>query len=232
MSPEPLVSVIVPVHNGERHLGEALESVLVQTRGDLDVIVVDDGSKDGTRAVVESFGDRVRCVARSTARGSGAARNLGVAHARGRFVAFLDHDDRWAPDKLERQLEAFAADPDLDLVFGHVMAFLSPDLDARVAARLVCPEEPRPARQAGTLLARLETVRQVGEFDTERQGADFLGWLLRADERGLRYVILRDTVLWRRLHSENHSLRNPAASHDYLHALKGSLDRRRAMRGA
>jgi O-antigen/teichoic acid export membrane protein len=101
------VSVIIPVHNGEAHVGDAVRSVLNQTYADLEVLVVDDGSSDGTADVVTRFQDpRVRLL-RQEQRGVAGARNSGLREASGELVAFLDHDDVWFPDKLAIQLPVF-----------------------------------------------------------------------------------------------------------------------------
>jgi glycosyltransferase involved in cell wall biosynthesis len=101
-----MVSVIVPVHNGARYIGATLDSALQQTYRDLEVIVVDDGSSDGTRAVVEERAardPRLRLIVQANG-GVAAARNRALAAARGRFIAPLDADDVWEPTKIERQV--------------------------------------------------------------------------------------------------------------------------------
>src|SRR5918996_2260783 len=101
--PDPLVSVILAVHNREGSVARAIASVLEQTYRHLELIVVDDGSTDGTRAVVESFGGSLTLVTQAHA-GVYPARNRGLRHARGDLVAFIDSDDAWLPDKLEAQV--------------------------------------------------------------------------------------------------------------------------------
>lgn len=112
----PLVSVIMPTFDGARFVGEAVESVLAQTHGDLELIVCDDGSTDGTQAIVDGFADRVRRVA-SRGRGVSAARNAAAATARGEYLAFLDQDDAWEPTMLATQLTRFAERPDSGLAY-------------------------------------------------------------------------------------------------------------------
>jgi glycosyltransferase involved in cell wall biosynthesis len=112
----PLVSVVVIVRDGERFLGEALESIAAQTIGDWEAIVVDDGSTDGTLAVAERFAardPRFRTARHPDGanRGMSASRNLGRRHAGGRFITFLDHDDCMDPAKFERQLALLAEHP-------------------------------------------------------------------------------------------------------------------------
>ena len=101
------VSVVIPVHNGERYLAEAIQSVLDQTHAPLECLVIDDGSTDATQAVVAGFGDCVSYVRRARG-GVSAARNHGLRLARGELIAFLDHDDVWLADRLARQLSTFA----------------------------------------------------------------------------------------------------------------------------
>src|ERR687893_681850 len=98
----PLVSCIVPVFNGERYLQAALDSIFAQTYRSLEVLVVDDGSTDNTAAIVGSYGDRVRYLQQDN-HGPSAARNRGIEAATCEFIAFLDADDLWHAEKLERQ---------------------------------------------------------------------------------------------------------------------------------
>ncbi|EMA58880.1 glycosyltransferase family 2 protein [Halorubrum lipolyticum] len=100
----PRVSVIIPTYNRAETLARAVDSALAQTVDDIEVLVVDDGSTDGTRALIEEGDPRVRYLAHDTNRGVSAARNTGVEAARGEYVAFLDSDDEWLPRKLDRQL--------------------------------------------------------------------------------------------------------------------------------
>ena len=114
MNRDLLISCIVPVYNGARFLAQAIDSILAQTRVDLEIIVVEDGSTDRTPDVAKGYGDRVKYVRQENA-GPAAARNRGVAEARGEFIAFLDADDTWAPAKLETQLQWFTDSPNLGI---------------------------------------------------------------------------------------------------------------------
>lgn len=114
----PLVSVIVPTYNRANLLGRAIQSVLAQTYPHFELIIVDDGSSDNTEAVVTRFDDpRIRYIRHHKNRGGSAARNTGIACARGEYVAFLDSDDEWLPEKLEKHLRVFHDDPDCGVVF-------------------------------------------------------------------------------------------------------------------
>ncbi len=119
------VSVIIPAYNAERYLAEALASVFGQSRVPEEIIVVDDGSTDRTEEVVRKHGEAIRFL-KQPHRGPGAARNLGVESARGEFIAFLDADDLWLPEKLSAQLDLFRTRPNIDMAFGRVRQFISP----------------------------------------------------------------------------------------------------------
>ncbi|QAU33634.1 glycosyltransferase family 2 protein [Janthinobacterium sp. 17J80-10] len=116
---QPLVSVIIPTFNRGNLIARALHSVLRQTYQNLEVIVVDDGSTDDTEAVVAAIGDqRIRYLRSSTRLGAAAARNIGIAEARGNFISFQDSDDEWLCQKLEKQMDAFlSAGEDVGVVF-------------------------------------------------------------------------------------------------------------------
>lgn len=139
MSADPLVSVVIPAYNAEKTIRNAIESVLGQTMSNLEVIVVDDASTDGTAHAVGAVEDsRVRLLRSAGNGGPSAARNMGLKHARGRWVAFVDADDEWVPERLENLLrvamdgtECFVADwravcvPDAE---GHLVPLELPDL--------------------------------------------------------------------------------------------------------
>lgn len=109
------VSVIIPNYNYGKFIAKTIDSVLDQTCPNVEIIVVDDGSKDDSIEVLGRYGDRITVVEQAN-RGVSKARNNGVAHSSGDFVAFLDADDLWLPKKLEKQLEKFRQDPDIGLV--------------------------------------------------------------------------------------------------------------------
>lgn len=120
----PLVSIIIPFYNTERFLQEAIESVLAQTYADWELLLVDDGSTDGSSAIARRYADRVppkiRCLEHPDHGncGQAASRNLGIAAARGDFLALLDADDVWLPQKLEQQVPILEAHPEVSMVYG------------------------------------------------------------------------------------------------------------------
>ena len=226
MSTYPSISVVIPVYNGERHLGEAIASVLAQAVPVHEILVIDDGSTDGSAAVAEHVGAPVRCHRQVNA-GAAAARNSGVALAAGEFLAFLDADDLWLEDKLPRQLAAFAEDPELDMVFGHVLQFYSPELTEDERHRLRIPLAVMPAYHPGAMLIRRDAFLRVGFCKPELRIGDFVDWHARAVELPLKSRLLPDIVMKRRLHRANLGLVARDQRAGYIHALKAALDRRR-----
>jgi glycosyltransferase involved in cell wall biosynthesis len=223
----PLVSVMIGVYNAEPYLGEAIESVLTQDYRPIELIVVDDGSTDGSAEVARSF-PQARVVRQENA-GNGAARNRAVEEASGELYAFLDADDRFTAGKLSLQKAALDSDPGLDMVFGHVCEFFSPELDEQVRASLRQPApEPMPWTAPNLMLIRRESFERVGPFTTSVRVGVTVDWFARAAEAGLRHTILPDVVLERRLHTQNNGLREAASRSQYLEVIRQAMERRRA----
>jgi glycosyltransferase involved in cell wall biosynthesis len=223
----PLISVIVPVYNSERYLAEALESVLAQTYRPLEVIVIlDPRTTDTSEKISKRYAPAVRCYVQ-TATGLGAARNEGIQGAQGSLVAFLDADDLWVKEKLAPQMDALNADPTLDMVFGYIKQFYSPELDASFRAHWGLAAEIMPGYCAGTMLIRREVFSYVGLFETGWRMGDFVEWYARAVEKGLKSMLLPDVLMHRRIHKDNMGIREREHRKDYVRALKASLDRRR-----
>jgi glycosyltransferase involved in cell wall biosynthesis len=110
----PLVSVVIPTYNYGKFIGEALKSVFEQTVQSFEIIVIDDGSTDDTKSIIESFGGKVRYFFQSQ-QGPARARNKGIKESHGEYIAFLDADDLWLPTKLEKQIRLFQANPRLGM---------------------------------------------------------------------------------------------------------------------
>ena len=223
----PLISVMIGAYNAAPYLGEAIESVFAQDYEPIELIVVDDGSTDGTADVARSFAE-VQVVQQENG-GNGAARNRAVENASGELYAFLDADDRFTPGKLTLQKAALDADPGLDIVFGHVREFLSPELDEETRAGLRPPApEPMPWTAPNLMLVRRASFERVGPFTTAVRVGVTVDWFARAAEAGLRYSILPDVVLERRLHTQNNGLRESASRSQYLEVIRQAMERRRA----
>jgi glycosyltransferase involved in cell wall biosynthesis len=222
---EILISVIVPVYNGERFIGEAIDSIRRQRHKPLDIIVVDDGSTDGTKAAVHALGSGVR-YARQENSGPPAARNKGLQLMRGSLVAFLDADDLWTDDKLDIQLPLLLSDPSIDVVCGRTQIVLQTGVEGG-KSKLEPFLEPKQALTLHGSLIRRAVFDRVGPLDESQRFADDVDWFLRAKDLGVSIVNHPEVTLLYRRHDRN--ITNQVGAHqDYLATLiKKSLDRRR-----
>ncbi len=224
--PTAPVSVVVPVRNCERYLGEALNSILDQRPRPAEIIVVDDGSTDGTVAVAESFGDAVTLL-RQPASGIATAVNRGVRAAGEPFLGSLDADDLWPPGSLAARLELLEARPELDAAVGLVDHFVSPELGPERRAKLKVP----PSRHRGLLrsaaLIRAEVWPRVGEMDEGLRVAEFVDWWARAEDACVTSAHVDVTVLRRRLHDDNIGIREVDRRVGYAQVIRVALERRR-----
>jgi glycosyltransferase involved in cell wall biosynthesis len=222
------ISVLIPVYNGARYLSECIESVLAQTLPADEIIVVDDGSEDGTPEVAAVWGKRVR-YCRVTHGGLPYARNRGLEFAKGEIVAFVDCDDLWLPRKLELQMAALEREAQPALFFGYIKQFISSDLEPEEAAQLRVAAETLPGIAGSTLLMRKSICDQAGKFDETIETGEFIEWCSRAQDAGIKVVTVPEIVCLRRLHRSNLGRGGPALHRNYLRMLKKVLDRRRGL---
>lgn len=217
-----LTSVVIPVHNGQAFIAEAIASAKKQTYRLREIIVVDDGSTDATADLVKRI-DGVRYFFRPRG-GPASALNFGADHARGSHIAFLSADDLWLPDKLELQHAALAARSPRTLVFGRMRAFAEDPDSRRRAMRQAAGTDPVDGIAAGTLLMTTTLFNQVGPFDERLLLGSFIEWYGRARLLGLETLVLPEVVAMRRIHDANFSTAM-LRTHSYLPALKAHLDR-------
>jgi glycosyltransferase involved in cell wall biosynthesis len=220
-----LISVIIPVFNGERYIAEAIESVLAQECDHIEIIAVNDGSTDGTEEVIRSY-DGVRYLYQPR-QGASSARNSGVECSSGDSLAFLDSDDLWTKNKLEIQTALFRANPSLDMVFGHVEQFFSPELEESLRDTIQLATGSMPGYFPSAMLVRREAFLRAGFFDARYRIGEFIDWFMRAQDQGLNSHLAPEVVVKRRIHDANTGIRERDSRKDYLRVLKASLDRRR-----
>ena len=214
----PLVSVIIPVHNSEAYLAEAVASIRAQDYPALDILVIDDGSTDCTPAVVAGLGDDIRRMWQVQA-GPAAARNRGLRQARGDLIAFLDADDVWPPHKLRAQVGRLLAEPALDVVLGRVQPLNVPPSAASEGVIDV---------HLGSAVFRRGVFDHVGLFDEGLTYSEDHDWFLRAREQGVRMTVLRQVTLLYRRHDGSLTRQSGHQGYQLPRVLKASLDRRRA----
>jgi len=177
--PVPLVSVVIPVFNGAPFVGTAVASVRAQTVQEVEILVVDDGSTDGTQAVLTDLARTMGITWFQQDHGGPArSRNRGIAAARGTFVALLDCDDVWLPDKLDAQLALFHDRPDIGVVHTDYEVV---DQDGRVLERVAARRSDEPLVKAfvgghaalpSTLLIRRALLDKVGALNPELYGSE------------------------------------------------------------
>ena len=222
----PLVSVIIPVYNGDRFLAAALQSVEDQDYPRREIVVADDGSDDDTASIARAWSG-VQYVWHPH-QGLAATRNAGLAAARGDLVAFLDHDDLWPPHKLRMQVEYLMRHPDVEYLVAHLRNFLEPGCERPSWLKPDLLDSEQPAFSTGTLLARRTMFDRVGRFDTRFTIGDDTDWFARAHAAGIAGAMLPDVLLFRRIHDRNHTGQTlHLVQGTTLGILKASLDRRR-----
>ncbi|GAB1723750.1 MAG: glycosyltransferase [Nitrospira sp. CR1.1] len=184
----PRVSVVIPTFNCERFIGRTVDSALRQTYRDFEVIVVDDGSTDGTPAVLARYGEALHCIKQEN-QGASAARNTALTNATGEFIAYLDADDLWDPQKLARQVAYLDANPACGFVHTEVAVIDEQDmvLHARFnqETRRRVPQGrclkdilQRSHIQTLTVLERRSAFERAGMFDLRLPVAqDYLHWI-------------------------------------------------------
>ena len=220
---DPLVSVVIPVFNGERFLREAVQSVLDQQYSPLEIIVVDDGSTDNTASVARSLPESVRYL-HQTNQGPAAARNRGIEQAQGSLIAFADADDLWPRAKLELQLPYLINDAKIDIVLGRIQQVLLSEAQEF--------GETAFSVNLGSAVIRKSVFERVGLFDETMRYSEDVDWFMRARESGAAIVTIDAVTLFYRQHEQNMTRGKSTSELNVLKALKKSLDRRRERTGA
>lgn len=196
-----LISVIIPLFNNERFIREALDSVIAQDYHPLEIIVVDDGSTDNGADLVQSYGN-CTCFKQENL-GTAAAKNKGLALAKGEWIAFLDADDYWAPGFLTEFAGILAADPDIEILQG-----LTQEVQYNPATERVMPLGKPYFLSYCSSLYRKSVFDKVGVFDISLYSAEDLDWTIRAWENVIQLKRLVKTVLFYRQHDLNMTKNN------------------------
>src|ERR1035441_7246328 len=225
------ISVVIPAYNAALFIGETLESVLRQTVPADEILVIDDGSTDDTATVAESFGPPVRVIRRPNSR-QAASRNFGVQEAKSEWIAFVDADDQWEPNKLARQMEELARNPLADLCYAARIDFV--EQDGRVTFGRVTPvPPPEDIRQAlfrnttflpSSVVIRRSAFLAAGGFDTQFKFVEDWDLWLRLLHAGMVFAACPEPLLLYRIHPNS-------ASHNAIPSLAAAkqIYRRRVL---
>lgn len=226
-----LISVIMAAYNRQKYVIEAIESVLSQNV-ELELIIIDDGSTDNTKPLIESYieqhnlREKIRLYTQKN-QGWAAAQNYAMSYANGDYFAFIDSDDIWLPNKLAQQYKLLSEQTDLDMVFGHVQQFISPELTTQEQQKIYCPAIKQPGLLSVGMCIKRSAFYKVGEFNSKWQKGSFIDWFARAQEQSLKYSVLDDVVFKRRLHTSNLANVKHSSNLDYVRLLKEKLNRQR-----
>jgi glycosyltransferase involved in cell wall biosynthesis len=227
MSNLPPYSVIIPAYNAVTYLAEAVANIRSQPHSPAEIIIVDDGSSDGTASLAQSLGPDIRYF-HQTNQGPAAARNLGISHARHDILAFIDADDLWPDHKIERQLGHLAAHPELEMVLGLHQTFrhVADPLDPAAPAR---PRFDPPVfiYLVGCGIYRRSVFTHVGLFDVTLRYGEDTDWFSRSWEKNTPMHILFEPMLHYRRHPGGMTHGRNAIANGFMRVIKKSIDRRR-----
>lgn len=225
------ISVILPVYNGELFLSEAIQSILRQNYHPLEIIIVDDGSTDKTAEVAAQFKDIAHYVYQLNS-GPSAARNRGIRMATGNVIAFLDADDFWSENALKKQLDYLVANPDVEIVHGHLQnIYLSTDTKNKTLVKNF--GKPRVSFNVGSAVYRKSVFDKIGLFDETLRHSEDVELLVRVKENGINWVVLEHVTLFYRRHKQSMTSAYNENTLSNMHALnwvkilKKNLDIRR-----
>jgi glycosyltransferase involved in cell wall biosynthesis len=197
----PSFSVVIPAYNAERFLAAAIQSALAQSYPPAEVIVVDDGSTDNTLQIAQSFGASVHCISQKNS-GASTARNAGIQAARHEWIALLDADDLWHPEKLARQAEQIMAEPEVDLLYTSCQCFF----EDRVEKLALAPPASQikqvlfdrvPFMPSSVVLSRAK-ILQIGGFNPAMRFVEDWEMWLRLVQAGARFAGLSEPLTYYR----------------------------------
>jgi glycosyltransferase involved in cell wall biosynthesis len=217
------ISVLIPAFNARAFIRESIESILNQTVLPGEIIVINDGSTDGTSDFLKSLNIDNLKVLDQTKQGVASALNLGITNSRGEILAFLDADDIWLPNKLEDQLEVIN---EVDMAFTLIENFIDLSIDIDLSQKLDVNLNPFIGIHKSTLLIKKKAFLKVGLFERERK-VELLEWYARAKDAGLRESIVKKVLVKRRIHGSNQSILDKSLRNEFPKILKAILDRRR-----
>ncbi|MEO1591138.1 MAG: glycosyltransferase family A protein [Cyanobacteria bacterium J06632_22] len=225
-STDPLVSVIIPIYNGARFVADAIATIDAQNYAPIEIVTVDDGSTDHTRDAIAVYGERVQYHYQAN-QGPAAARNQGLALAKGDYIAFLDVDDQWPADKLRRQLAAFQAQPHLEIVNGYVQ-LLKLEAGDNDSPEFQAQHNPMVSFNLGSALFRRTVFDRTGPFDASQIHSEDVDWFMKARELQVPMVVLEAVTLLYRKHETNLTHDRQENLKGFMQALHKSIHRRRA----
>lgn len=226
----PLVSIILPVKNGARFLKQAMDTVVQQAYQPYELIVIDGHSVDQTAEIAQRYAG-VRYLLQSVP-GIGNGFNQGVAAAQGEYIAFLAHDDLWAPHKLHTQVAYMQAHPHVPYTVTRGKFFLEPGCVYPPSLPWERVKGEPIMRVLEALVARRSLFQQIGLFDPTMGASLDVEWFARANDLGVDMTVIDELLLYKRVHDANVSIYSQENTHHLLSSLRASVVRKRAMRNS
>lgn len=224
----PLVSIIIPVFNAEKYLHEALVSLIEEDYQPREIIMVDDGSTDGSIEIARQFDEIL--LFRQENRGVSLARNFAIEKSKGEFISFLDGDDIWITGRTRQGVDHFLLNPATDFVLGMSLRFLDEGIEKPSNIRQEWLDKPQYASNNGVMMARRHCFDKVGLFNPEYTMGEDTEWIKRAMDSGLIMNRLPFLFLNQRVHHKNTEVRNLTNFRSsYLKIVQESLQRKRNM---
>lgn len=218
----PLISVVIPAFNAEKYLEEALESIIKQNYGLLEIILIDDGSTDKTAKIAQNFLNNITYIYQENS-GPAVARNKGIKIAKGEYITFLDADDLWPSTTLKNQLKFLQKYPDSEIVLGRTQ-FIKYDSDKLLFEKI---GEPRFFLNLGSAIYHKSVFEQVGLLDENLTYSEDIDWFNRAREQNIKIIKHQEIVLFYRQHEHNMTNNKSTEELAIMKVLKKSLNRRR-----
>lgn len=199
------ISVIIPVFNGEKFIAEALDSVLAQTLPAYEIIIIDDGSTDGSAQIIQNaYADKVKYIYQENS-GVSVARNLGIQLAQGEFIAFIDQDDMYLPTKFKNELELFKQNQDALIISGKWRYFFASE---HLKNNFIYQEQIDKEQYGnflGAYLFKKSLFELIGDFDAELDGNEDVDLFLRIKDKGIATIMSDKLSLLYRHHENNTS---------------------------
>lgn len=219
----PIISVVIPVFNGERFLTKAIDSVISQTYRPLEIIVIDDGSTDSTKLKLTAYPE-VKYFYQNN-QGVSSARNLGIKKASGELITFLDHDDLLISDSIQRRADYFHNNLDINCLITMHQSFLEQGFDQP-------PWIPDTEFKEGTygfgyLMAKRSMLEKVGGFNPKFRTGEFMEFFFHLKDFGFEIAKLPEITVLRRIHGENLSKNVRAMRENLLKSAKASIERQK-----
>jgi glycosyltransferase involved in cell wall biosynthesis len=221
-----MISVILPVYNGERYLEQAVESILAQDYPNIEILIIDDGSTDKTAIVAKKF-PGVRYEFQEN-RGPSSARNRGASLAKGELLSFLDHDDFWVSHKLSSQVKAMGQNENIGFVICQCCILPDPEFPPPMKLRKELTEHPQKTYIPSGLLIRKAILEQIGGFDERYRTDEDTDLMFRLRDAKIDYGYCEELLFYHRMHQTNLSYKNQCgfSAERMLGSIRASIKRK------